>query len=720
MVSKKFLSACILLLLVISIPLTQLINKRVILQNQAQERVEGVTKIISGKYISGEVIVKFKQPIKIVSDSNAPGFQTKTTTLEKETVSFDKLDKNSIPKVLPALNTKYNIKKIEKVIKESQTPQQEFNRLKQKYKDEIVTNQRTIDEQIILKNDFTRIYKISFDSKASVDEVIRELLTDSNVEYAEPNYAIPKSFIPNDPFYPVTQAAENQWGLENPGRPNYSLSYTVDSDIDASTAWDIQRGKPSIIVAVIDDGIYYKHSDLGGGFGPSYKVVGGYDYMNNDADPGDVVDGHGTHIAGVIAATLSNGVGISGICPGCKLMALKVCGEVYCDLSFGIDAIYYAVNHGARVINLSWGWRGSTSPTLQAAIDYAFSNGVVVVAAAGNNASSEKNYPAAMNHVISVTATTATDKKNDPANFDDGTGWVDIAAPGDSILSTYSPTTMRCLPHESKTQGYAYCSGTSMAAPFVAGVAGLLLSQNPSWTPDMVLQQIKSTADSIDSKNPGFEHKLGAGRINAQKALSLGVFNSLSPINNIAVGLTGVKLSWSSAANATSYVWDINRGFKVHFKTGTVTSTSTTVSLLPGQYRWLVTAKNLVQSKSTGYAEFKIPFSKIQPLSNTQITYGATQTFQWTPLLPTDMNGMYFVIYNSTNPSTPIYFKQIPLTSTDYINGKTTVLLGSATNAGFVKGKSYTWQLIMSFAGASTEHRPPLDSTSTPQSFSLK
>lgn len=201
----------------------------------------------------------------------------------------------------------------------------------------------------------------------------------------------------------------------------------------------------------------------------------------------------------------------------------------------------------------------------------------------------------------------------------------------------------------------------------------------------------------------------------------IGTFNLLSPIDKtVFVTTPTTPLSWSSAANATSYIWTINRGNKANFKTGTVSTTSTPVTLPPGHYTWYVTAKNATSSKSTGWAEFKRPFSKIKPLSSAQIPYGTSQTFQWTPLLSTDVNMFYFVIYSSTNSTTPIFYKQLSTTSTDYLTGKITVVLNSTTNAAFLRGKSYTWQLILSGAGASTEHIPPTDSTSVPQSFTLQ
>lgn len=707
---KQYFSFAVFLFLLVAIPITVRLAQTPQKAKQAASDQQPLENSFEekGEYVPGEVIVKLKEHIEELSQS----VSTDETNQQNVPLEFGKLNQQRTPRALQKIHTKYRIKTVEKVIKNAESPEKELSKLKQKFSDEINTNQRVIDEQKILSVDLSRIYKLSVDSTSSVEQIVQELSQDPAVEYAEPNYIAQHDFTPNDPFFPVIPAANNQWGLENPGRVGF-LAYVVDSDIDASAAWDIQKGSPLVIVAVLDAGIIYTYPDLGGGIGATYKVVGGYDFVNEDPDPMDD-NGHGTHVAGIIAASMNNAIGIAGTCPNCKLMAVKVCRmDGYCYSSDTIPGIYYAVNNGAKVVNASWGGAGFNQ-SMQDAINYAAANNVVVVASAGNNNTSVKHYPAAMNNVIAVAATQENDTKFNPSNYDDGTGWVDIAAPGSNILSTYLEVPVSCLPHETSLSGYAYCSGTSMAAPFVAGVAGLLLSQNPSWTSNMVTQQLKSSADNINAKNPGYENKLGAGRLNAHKALSVGVFNLLSPINNVFIKTANAALSWSAASGASSYTWQIYQANNSLYKSGTVTTTSVSVPLPAGKYLWRVTAKNAASSKQSSFAEFSIPIYKIKPLSTTQILYGTTQSFEWRPLHPL-YTQFYFIIYNSANA--PIYYKLIQSHMVEYTSGKLSLLLSSATNAGFVKGKSYTWQLIVSNG---TGFTPPTDSTGTPQSFVLQ
>jgi hypothetical protein len=134
---------------------------------------------------------------------------------------------------------------------------------------------------------------------------------------------------------------------------------------------------------------------------------------------------------------------------------------------------------------------------------------------------------------------------------------------------------------------------------------------------------------------------------------------------------------------------------------------------------WQVTAKGAGGTRDSSFGEFKIPFSKIKPLNNTQIVYGSTYSFEWTPLLATDMSNLTFVIYNSTSTATPVYFKQMSTSSSEYLSGRLNLLLNTTTDPDFVSGQSYTWQLIQVRAGASQENTPPNDATGTAQSFFL-
>lgn len=293
-------------------------------------------------------------------------------------------------------------------------------------------------------------------------------------KYVEPNVKFKAQLDPNDTFY------IDQWSLKT---------------IQANWAWNTTTGSPSVLVAVIDTGIDYTHPDLAANY-----VSGGYDWVNSDNDPMDD-NGHGTHCAGIIAAVMNNNLGVAGLAQ-VGIMAEKGLdyeGYGYEDELAG--AIIHAVDHGAKILSLSWG--GDTdSYLIHDAISYAYYNDVLVVAAAGNNGTTMKMYPAAYKEVVAVTATDSDDKLAVFSSYGD---WVDVAAPGVQIYSTF--------PNSS----YAHKSGTSMACPHVAGVAALVWSQFPSATRNWVRAQLRYTADDLGSE--GFDIYYGYGRINARRAV---------------------------------------------------------------------------------------------------------------------------------------------------------------------------------------------------------
>ncbi len=272
-------------------------------------------------------------------------------------------------------------------------------------------------------------YPIQTDIVAKIDQISTSPL----VRFAEPDGLVYTTFVPNDPSWSL------QWGPQK---------------ISCPGAWDIHQGDAGTVIAIVDTGINYNHPDL------NSKYVGGYDFYNNDNNPMDD-NGHGTHCAGIAAAATNNGVGIAGVGFNCKLMGVKVLSSGGSgSWSTVIQGINYATSNGARVINLSLGaYSGSSS--LQSAIDNAWNNGVVIAAAAGNDGVTSQLYPAAYPNCIAVAASTTTDSRASFSNY--GASWVDVAAPGVSIYSTYGSS-------------YTYLDGTSMAAPHVAGAAALLYS----------------------------------------------------------------------------------------------------------------------------------------------------------------------------------------------------------------------------------------------------
>ncbi len=301
------------------------------------------------------------------------------------------------------------------------------------------------------------------------------------------------SIVYIEPDGPVS----GDYAVSDPAFGNANQSYGQQM-LRVSAAWDITPGDDDIIIAIVDSGIDPSHPEFRGRLAP------GYDFVNNDNDASDD-HGHGTHVAGIAAAGL-NGVGTVGVCPQCKLMPVKVLnarnGGTWSLVAKGI---LYAVDHGARVINLSLGATESKK-LLEDAIRYAQEHGVVVVAAAGNTGSDIPFYPAAIPYVVAVGGTDRNDARWAQSNYG---GYVDVMAPAVSIYSAYHD------PAGSAT--YAYMSGTSMASPFVSGLAGLTFSRDPKLTAAEVIQLI--TEEAIDLGAPGKDTEYGYGRIDVYATL---------------------------------------------------------------------------------------------------------------------------------------------------------------------------------------------------------
>jgi thermitase len=306
--------------------------------------------------------------------------------------------------------------------------------------------------------------------------------------------------IPNDPIFGY------QWYLYNaPGRPIPRGAGTpiYGSDVDAPRAWSQTLGS-GVKVAVIDSGIDPSNPDLAG------KVIASQNFTSSATT--DDESGHGTHVAGVIAADFNNGIGIAGVAPRAQLLNVKVLavdasGQTTGTCDGVASGIVWATNNGANVLNMSL---GSPSPcdAIKLAIDYAVTRGALVVAAAGNDASTAPSYPAGYGNVLSVAATDAADRLAGFSNR--GASWVDVAAPGDEIVST--------LPTHANGTGvlnYGFLSGTSMAAPVVSGVAALIWSRAGA-TGRAVEDRIIATADAI----PGTGSEWRYGRVDACRAVA--------------------------------------------------------------------------------------------------------------------------------------------------------------------------------------------------------
>ncbi len=366
------------------------------------------------------------------------------------------------------------------------------------------------------------IYRLKLPEGASMAGKLADLRADPNVLYAEPDYVVRASRTPNDPMF------YRQWGM---------LNSSVDgADISATEAWSQTTGSDEVLIAVIDTGVDYNHPDLvdnmwvnkgeipdnlidddHNGYVDDYRGwnFSTYDQMldGEDFEPSDPLDrnGHGTHVAGIIGAVGNNGVGVAGVNWKVKIMPISFLGQMGMGLtSDAILALEYAWQTGARISNNSWGGMGF-SQSLQDAIQMAGLNDHLFVAAAGNYGWDNDTegglyhcYPSDYDlpNIISVAASDSNDQLADFSCY--GVKSVDLAAPGAGILST--------LPNGE----YGNLDGTSMASPFVAGAAALLLSKDDSMEPADLKRAILQAVDELDSMK---DKVLSGGRLNLAKVV---------------------------------------------------------------------------------------------------------------------------------------------------------------------------------------------------------
>ncbi len=331
--------------------------------------------------------------------------------------------------------------------------------------------------------------------------IIEKMKSDTLIEKALPDYTSHATFIPNDENYQL------QYMFKNTGQIINNTPGVVGADIKAEEAWEVTKGT-GVKVAILDSGIDATHPDLAG------KVVAQRVFVSSTMDP-DITDrnGHGTHVAGIIAANTNNSTGVAGTCPECQLIIGKVVvsdasGNATGATSDIVSGMTWAADQGAKVINLSLRSTSSqTQPLYQEGVNYAISKGAVVVAATGNDASSMVTWPAGNEGVVSVSATDNSDKI---APFSNYGSYVKVAAPGVFIASTF-PTT----PNAKRVLNYGYSSGTSMSSPVVAGVAALVWASPFGTSNTTVINRIYTTADKIE----GTGSRWSQGRVNAAKAV---------------------------------------------------------------------------------------------------------------------------------------------------------------------------------------------------------
>jgi subtilisin family serine protease len=451
---------------------------------------------------------------------------------------------------------------------------------------------KNIERMFGLKNDkyLKNIFKFEVSKNSDVLSIIDDYKSDSNVIYAEPNYIYQICLTPNDPDFCL------QYALENTGQTNG----TVDADIDATEAWDIETGDEDIVICIHDTGVDWDHPDLadniwindgedlnGNGIVDQSDFNGidddsngfiddirGYDFVDTtdpvapgedgtdpDNNPMDF-HGHGTHCSGIASASTNNNIGIAGVCWNCSIMAVRIgykapSGNGYMEIDDSANGLVYAADNGAHIISMSWGGFG-ISQIIWDAVNYSYSKGSILVAAAGNYNTDFRLYPAGYDKVIAVAA---TDHNDNRAGFSNHGSWVDVCAPGVDIYSTMFDDT------------YESWGGTSMSTPTVAGLIGLILSKNPTFSQDEALTIIRSTTDPVNYTS----FYIGTGRINAHEAIS----RDSTPIVNLNSELDDMFIYdeiqiYGTASGSTFLEYTVSYGVGIYPDDKVVIETSST------------------------------------------------------------------------------------------------------------------------------------------------
>ncbi len=522
--------------------------------------------------------------------------------------------------------------------------------------------------------DLTLIYELTYQADSKIESAVNLILTTGTVEYAQPHYIQkPLDYIPSDPLN------FNQYHL---------------SLIKAYKAWDLYKGDTNTVIAICDWGTDIDHPDLvnnikynyldpingfdddNDGYSDNYR---GWDLGDNDNNPQGIIT-HGAFVCGMSSAKTDNNIGLSGTGFLCKFLPVKI-ADSNNQGTKTFEGIVYAVEHGCSIINCSWGNTFNTGPFGQDVVDYAAINcGALVVAACGNSNNMQPFYPASYNYVMSVAASTSTDNKWSGSSFG---YFVDIAAPGENVWSTYDGGT------------YGGSSGTSFASPIVSGCAALLKSKYPNLTGLQIGEKLKVSAEIIDtgSLNLPYKDLLGSGRVNIFNAMNDSVCPSIVFSNH---SITDQNNDGSFTKNDTLII----KGSFINYLAPSTTGLKATLSCLSANTVMIdsVTSLGVINTLST-INNNSDPFSVylkpsiatneelIFKLTFTDINYRAVQYFYFvvninflnidTNRIATTLNSTGMIGYNEGNCLQGLGFR--------YDNSETLLYSG-----GFIVGKSYT------------------------------
>ncbi len=499
-----------------------------------QVSLPGTERAQKPAFAPGQLVVKYRAS---VTECVHCLLKTHTAFQQATTDASNSLD---------ALNAKYKVKSAEPIFRTEAEEARLLARTSAALTQYAETRTAAIKQQFAARTkriprdaalpDLSRVYLLGLEPDADIEAAAAEFARDPHVQYAHPNYLVHALFVPNDPYYSSTnswgQGYDDLWGLKK---------------LQAASAWNVTQGQ-GITVAVVDTGVDYHHQDLaanmwknpgeipGNGIDDDHNGfiddVRGWSFVSNTNDPLDDF-GHGTHVAGTIAAVGNNGLGIIGVAPKAKIMPVKGLdsqGGGYTD--WLANAIHYAADNGADVLNNSWGCNYCPSvPLFEEAVRYAHGLGAVVVFAAGNESqdSVETRSPQNQPETIVVSAFDQNDQKT---YFSSYGLKVDVAAPGGgsnvpppdsspvrNILSLKSSVCNpnMCPPELIVGGNYLRQAGTSMATPHVAGLAALVLAHQPTFTNEDVRHALRLSADDVGAV--GRDPEAGFGRVNAQRAL---------------------------------------------------------------------------------------------------------------------------------------------------------------------------------------------------------